>query len=743
MNFRLQCLADFIALLLSFSISFFWRFKSPRIPIIGRGFYIPGAYANLLPAVVILYLMIAYFSLSRENYIHRSIGYEIASVTKTDVALVILMIVYFFFTRSSVLYSRAFIAFFGVLFWITDFLLRLLMRIVILPNRKKSAEQMIVIGDLETVKERLPVIDDPSDWRVHVCGIVITDQDMKGEYIDGTEVIANVSDMREVLQSAAADSVVLLPSKGQNIDAGSVSDMAPDLQTLKAGSGAAVASASAGAGSVAAPGSLGAKAGSGAAPGGYNIRELATFMHDCGKTVRVDFSQYEVIRDANFTLDRVGSCDVVTYSPVETPGIRYRIFKKIFDVVLSILLMPLLGIVWILSAIFLNIESKGPVIMSRVRVGKNGRRFNQYRFRVLRMDAEERIREGKNPKTVWGRFLSFSHLDRLPLILNVFLTDMSFVGPHAASLTRYLNYGSERRKNLCVTPGITGYWAFVKDENTIAHKERAYVTNWGYLKDIALLAEFLVRYISGTLPRKYDNGQIREEIRMIAIYEEEHEPLQYDHSFYQAPTGIGVSCYHFFKRLLDIVISLVAIIVLSPLFLVLMILVMGTDGGSPFYAHSRIGKNGRRIHVYKFRTMRTDAGDLKKLLTPKQLEQYQREFKIDNDPRITKIGNFLRRTSLDELPQLFNILGGSLSFVGPRPIVEEETHIYGKDIGKLLSVKPGLTGYWQAYARNNATYESGERQQMEMYYIEHASMGLDCKIVLKTFSSVAKETGAQ
>ena len=94
-------------------------------------------------------------------------------------------------------------------------------------------------------------------------------------------------------------------------------------------------------------------------------------------------------------------------------------------------------------------------------------------------------------------------------------------------------------------------------------------------------------------------------------------------------------------------------------------------------------------------------------------------------------------------PQLINILKGELSIVGPRPIVEKETEIYGKDIAKLLSVKPGLTGYWQAYARNNATYESGERQRMEMYYVEHCSLWLDIKILFRTVFSVIREDGAQ
>jgi len=690
-NFRLQCIADIIALLLAFTLSFFWRFRMDKLPFLDPGVYIAGTYSTLLPGILVLYLFIAYFSLARENYYRRTATTEILSVTKTDILLVILLIVYFFFSRSSIRYSRAFMAFFAVLFWIFSFMFRTVLRKIILPNLKKSAEQIVVIGKYEALKEKLPLIVDESDWRIRVCGAAATDINMKGDYIEGVEVIARPDEILPVINTYAADSVLMIP----------------DLHDKE------------------------------------ETERMAIAIHDSGKTVRVDFSSYDLIKDANFTLDRVGSCNVVTYLPLIRINARYRFLKKILDIFFAILLMPLLGLVALLSAIFLNIESKGPVIMAHVRVGKNGRRFEQYRFRILRMDAKERIREGKNPMTIWGRFLCFSHLERLPLILNVLLSDMSFVGPHAPTLPRYIEYGRERRKNLCVEPGITGYWAFVKDEDKITYKDRAYVSNWGYLKDIALLVEFLLRFITGTFPRKFDQNELDEGLMLIDIYVEERQPLFYDHSLYKAPAGIRIGLYHFFKRLIDIVIALCAIIALSPLFLVLMILVIGTDGGSPFYAHRRIGFKGKRIHVFKFRTMRTDAGDLRKLLTPEQLREYQKEFKIDNDPRITKIGNFLRRSSLDELPQLFNVLGGSLSFVGPRPIVERETKIYGDEIGKLLSVKPGLTGYWQAYARNNATYESGERQKMEMFYVEHASLKLDIKIFFKTFSTVAKGDGAK
>ena len=140
-----------------------------------------------------------------------------------------------------------------------------------------------------------------------------------------------------------------------------------------------------------------------------------------------------------------------------------------------------------------------------------------------------------------------------------------------------------------------------------------------------------------------------------------------------------------------------------------------------------------------------DAGNLEDLLTPEQLEQYRKEFKIDEDPRITPIGNFIRKTSLDELPQFFNILFGDMSLIGPRPLVEKEVQekYTEEQQAKLLSATPGVTGYWQAYARNNATYETGERQQMEMYYIEHQSLWLDIKIFFKTFISVIQKEGAK
>lgn len=206
----------------------------------------------------------------------------------------------------------------------------------------------------------------------------------------------------------------------------------------------------------------------------------------------------------------------------------------------------------------------------------------------------------------------------------------------------------------------------------------------------------------------------------------------------------GGKGYLFFKRTFDIVSSGIALLLLSWLFLILAIAVKCSDGGSVFYRHKRVGKGGKDIFIPKFRSMKRNADQLEHTLTPEQLEQYRREYKIDNDPRVTKVGHFLRRTSLDELPQLWSIFKGDLSVVGPRPLMREEVEAkYGEDAEKLLSVKPGLIGWWAANGRSNCTYESGERQKLELYYVDHCSAAFDLKIMFKTIGSVLRGDGAQ
>lgn len=191
------------------------------------------------------------------------------------------------------------------------------------------------------------------------------------------------------------------------------------------------------------------------------------------------------------------------------------------------------------------------------------------------------------------------------------------------------------------------------------------------------------------------------------------------------------------KRLFDVLFSSIALILLLPLFIIIGILIKIDSKGNIFYKHKRVGKNGEFIYLYKFRTMVNNAD---KMLSKEQLKEFEKNYKLNNDPRITKIGKFLRKTSLDELPQLLNIIKGEMSLIGPRPVVEKELEKYGMFKNKFLSVTPGLTGYWACNGRSNTDYD--ERIKMELYYIYHYCFKLDVKIFFKTIISIFKKDGA-
>lgn len=164
--------------------------------------------------------------------------------------------------------------------------------------------------------------------------------------------------------------------------------------------------------------------------------------------------------------------------------------------------------------------------------------------------------------------------------------------------------------------------------------------------------------------------------------------------------------------------------------------------GTPIYSQVRVGRYGKPFHIYKFRTMVVDADNIEKYLTPEQFVVWKRERKVDDDPRITKLGRVLRKTSIDELPQFLNVLLGQISVIGPRPISYDELEHFGNDAALLCSVPGGITGLWQSSKRNDATFETGERQKIELRYAKEASLGLDAKCFFDTFSAVfSKRTG--
>lgn len=197
--------------------------------------------------------------------------------------------------------------------------------------------------------------------------------------------------------------------------------------------------------------------------------------------------------------------------------------------------------------------------------------------------------------------------------------------------------------------------------------------------------------------------------------------------------------YRFFKRMLDIVASVIGLIVLSPIFLIVSLAIKAEDRGPIFYSQVRLGKGQRPFKMYKFRSMIVDADKkLEKLLKQNEVEGAM--FKMKEDPRITRVGRFTRKHSLDELPQLLNVLAGDMSLVGPRPPLEREVADYSEHDKQRLIVKPGCTGLWQVTARNDADFSG--MVDLDLQYIEKSGLMFDVIILFKTIGIVFKPNGA-
>jgi exopolysaccharide production protein ExoY len=193
------------------------------------------------------------------------------------------------------------------------------------------------------------------------------------------------------------------------------------------------------------------------------------------------------------------------------------------------------------------------------------------------------------------------------------------------------------------------------------------------------------------------------------------------------------------KRVIDLVLALFGILVLLPLFFIVAVCIKMDDGGAVLHFREIIGKHGRRFSALKFRTMRPDADEYLAKHSA-LMRRYLQNMKLERDPRITKIGRFLRKTSLDELPQLFNVLVGQMSLVGPRIIHPSELPRYGECAQKRLSVRPGITGLWQISGRQHINYD--ERVLLDMRYIDNRSFIVDFTILLKTLKVFIVHTGA-
>lgn len=197
------------------------------------------------------------------------------------------------------------------------------------------------------------------------------------------------------------------------------------------------------------------------------------------------------------------------------------------------------------------------------------------------------------------------------------------------------------------------------------------------------------------------------------------------------------------KRIFDILVALIGLIISSPIFLIIAIAIKLEDGRKVLLVQNRIGKDGKEFRFYKFQSMVENADDIlmEMLKDPKINKEYKKSMKLENDPRITKVGAFIRKTSLDELPQLINILKGDMSFIGNRPYLPREKDDMKEHYNEIIKTKPGLTGYWQTHGRSSVTFE--DRLKLESYYSTNCNLKMDIKLFFLTFKVVLFKIGAE
>lgn len=249
----------------------------------------------------------------------------------------------------------------------------------------------------------------------------------------------------------------------------------------------------------------------------------------------------------------------------------------------------------------------------------------------------------------------------------------------------------------------------------------------GTLSDASVLPS------SGISPHKVPDCSVSEGDEESLAYEASRQDFAA-----KAPKKGGLF-YELGKRAFDVVFSSVVCVVLAVPIAMACVAIVVDSHGNPFFRQERVGQNGKSIRIFKLRTMVPDAHDHpEKYMTARQLEIWRREQKLDNDPRITKVGYFLRRTSLDEIPQFLNVIAGDLSVIGPRPVTMLETYEFGDARDEVLACKPGITGWWAVTDRNDATWENGDRQARELFYVRHASFALDARVFAKTFKAMLK-----
>ena len=418
-----------------------------------------------------------------------------------------------------------------------------------------------------------------------------------------------------------------------------------------------------------------------------------------------------------------------------------RVLEIVTSIVGMIILVPLMIVVAIKNAIN---KDNGPIFYTQNRIGKNGKIFKMYKFRTMNVNADEELakilqedeerreeyRKYKKLKddpriTKTGAFLRRTGLDEFPQLINVFLGQMSIVGPRPYLPEEIDDMGVYYTYIIQHKPGITGI-SQISGRTSMDFVDRMDMDlKYHYRRNAIVDMKIALITLLVTLRNRDAYTGVGTQVNDLTE---------------QFLKGITL----FVKRLIDICGAIVGIIILIPVTAVVAVVnFICKDYGPLFYSQDRIGKDGKHFKMYKFRSMVVGADEiLKKLLA--ENEDLRKEFeatrKLQNDPRITKAGKILRKTSLDEFPQFINVLKGEMSLVGPRAVIDDEIEYFGNHKEEVLSVKPGITGYWAANGRSNTSYD--ERVEMETYYVNNVSIPLDIKILFKTVISVIKKEGA-
>lgn len=417
--------------------------------------------------------------------------------------------------------------------------------------------------------------------------------------------------------------------------------------------------------------------------------------------------------------------------------------KRIIEIFISligiILLIPLSIVVF-----FQNLKNhdNGPIFYVQDRIGKNGKIFKMYKFRTMVNNADEilaamlqdaKIKEEyekyrkfiNDPRvTKFGKVLRATCLDEFPQFINVLKGEMALVGPRPylpeekERMNSYYNYIVQHK------PGITGVYQISGRERVEFLDRLDMDMRYHYSRTILLDIKIALITVLVTFKRK-KTYNVKEMILDTTHY-------------------VGRQLTFFAKRVIDIIGAIVGMLILIPLTAIVWIgnRICG-DRGPVFYSQDRIGKDGKNFKMYKFRSMVVGADEiLKELLENDEeaREEYREYKKLKHDPRVTKMGDFLRKTSLDEFPQFINVLKGEMSIVGPRAYLPREKEDMEDAYESIIRCKPGITGLWQVSGRSEVSFRN--RLDMDIEYYEKYNLGLDIEILFKTVATVLNKEGA-